>query len=109
MYSDTSHVVAFDYALARVNAAPDPQPQRANHVPNRVGTFNRASWTVEGCKDTIPRGVHYPAAETCDFLANLLLIVVDQVAPTRVPDRRGTLGRLDDVDEEDGCENTVRL
>ena len=109
MHSDTSHVVAFDDALAGVNAAADPQSQRANHVPNRVGAFNRARWAVEGCKDTIPRGVHYPAAETRDFLANLLVIVVDQVVPARVPDRRCALGRLDNVDEEDGCENTVRL
>ena len=109
MHSDPSHVVAFNCALASVNTAADRQSQTANHVPDRAGAFNRARWTVKGCEDTVARGVHYAAAETHDFLANLLMIVVDQVAPARVPNRRDALGRLDNVDEEDGCENTVRL
>ena len=109
VHSDASHVVPFNHALTSVNTAADRQSQAANHVPNRAGTFDRARWTVKGCKDTIARGVHHPAAETRDFLANLLVIVVDQVAPARVPDRRCALGRLDNVDEQDGCENTVRL
>src|SRR6185503_5030432 len=79
VHSDTSHVVAFNYALTSVNTAADRQSQTANHVPDRAGAFNRARWTVKGCEDTVARGVHYAAAETHDFLANLLMIVVDQV------------------------------
>ena len=109
VHSNASHLVAFNYALTSVNTAADRQSQSANHVPDRAGAFNRARWTVKGCEDTIARGVHYPAAEPRDFLANLLMIVVDQVAPARVSNRRGALSRLDNVDEEDGCENTVRL
>ena len=109
MHSDPGHVVAFNDALASVNTAADRQSQTANHVPDRAGAFDRARRTVKGCEDTIARGVHYPAAETRDFLANLLMMVVDQVAPARVSNRRDALGRLDNIDEEDGCENTVRL
>src|SRR3954447_6343501 len=98
VHGDASHVVAFHYAFAGVNAAADRQSQRANRVPNRAGALNRARWTVKRRKDAIARGVYNPAAEACDFLGNLLLIVVDQVAPARVTDRRGTLGRLDNVD-----------
>src|SRR5262249_33013776 len=109
MNSDSSHVVAFNCALAGVNTAAYRQSQRANHVPDRTGTLDRACWAVKDCKDAIASGVHDPSAVTLDFLANLLLIIVDQVAPTRVSDRRCALGRLDDVYEQDGRENTVYL
>ena len=92
VHGDTSHVVAFNYALTSVNTAADRQSQVANRVPECASAFNRARRTVKGCKDTIARGVHHPAAEMRDFLANLLLIVADEVAPTRVPNCRRTLG-----------------
>src|SRR5262249_4745943 len=109
MHGDASHVVTFNYALAGVNTAANRQSQTAYDVLDHAGAFNRARRTVKGCKDTIARGVHDAATETGDFLANLLMIVVDQVTPARVSDRRSALGRLDNIDEEDGCEDTIRL
>lgn len=66
----------------------------------------RTRWAVKGCKDTIARGIHYAAAATRDFLANLMLKLSTRSGQRAFPNACA-LGRLYNVDEGDGCKNTV--
>src|SRR5262245_26757442 len=86
--------------IASPNAPTTSLTARA-HAPDS------ARRTVKGCKDTVSGGVYHPTARARDFLANLLLVIVDHVAPSRISHGGSALSRLYHVDKQYCGEHAV--
>jgi len=60
---DAADLFADDFALARVQAAPDFEPERAQLVVNPARAADGAGWPVEGGEEPVARAVDLPPPE----------------------------------------------
>jgi hypothetical protein len=109
MHGNSCDLVAVDFALACVKAAPDRESQGSHDFSHRTGAPYRARWALEAGEHPIPGGVDYPPSQARNLLANLLLIGVHQVPPPCIAKCSSALGGADHVDEQDRSENTIYL
>ena len=74
---------------------------------NRDGATDRARRAVEGCEERVASGVHLTAAEPLELASYELALILEQLAPALIAKLARTLGRLDDVGEEERREHPV--
>ena len=84
MYRNAGHLLAADFALARVNACSDAETEILCACDYLPGAQDRSRGTVEGGKEAVTRGVDLTAAKTRERVTDGSAVPLEEVAPTSV-------------------------
>ena len=87
----------------------DLESQRGHVLHQCACTLDRAPRPVESSEKTIPRRVDFRAVELPQPAANESVMSLEKRTPRRVPELSRTFCGADDVCEEHGRENSIRL
>jgi hypothetical protein len=104
---EPGQLVARALALARVDSGAHVEPEIAHAVDDRAGAANRTSRSVEAGEEPGARGVELRPAKALELPADQRVVPVEEIAPHSVSELGCTLGRPDEVGEEERGENAV--
>jgi len=107
--SDAPRLAVDQLALAAVQPRADLQVEVADGLSDREGTADRPCRAVEGGEEAVASGVHFLTAETTELRADGLVMLLQYSAPGAVAQLDRPRGGADDVREENGREDSVRL
>ena len=93
--------------LSRVESGTHGQIQRSDAFDNRLRAANGAGGAVEGGEEAVARRIDLAPVEAGDLTANSGVMLLHEIPPATVSDRRCTLGRSDEIREEDRREHAV--
>jgi hypothetical protein len=99
--SNTADVVASQLHLACVQSGADSQPQRKQSIAKSEGTVNGPTRTVESGEDAIAGQLYEAPSVLLDDGSHHCIVALQQGTPPPIAQRRGLLGRADDVGEQD--------
>src|SRR5262249_60806357 len=85
------------------------EDRRAGSLGVGVGTADPAGGAVERADEAVAGGVALLAAEALELAPHQRVVALEELAPLAVAEPRGEGGRADDVGEEQGGEDAVRL
>jgi len=102
-------VAVGDLALAGVEPGPDLELEWTERVADRRRCENRPRRPVEGGEEAVAGRVELAALEAGELAADDSVMPLQQLPPLRVTESCRPLGRADDVGEEDGREDALRL
>src|SRR5690349_20246017 len=108
-YRDAGDFPVGDFALAGVQAGPDLELQRLERLANGRRSKHRPRRAVEDGEETVAGRVELAALELRELTAHDGVMPLQELSPARVAEGRSSLGRADDVHEEDGREDALRL
>src|SRR5690348_15676970 len=94
-------------ALARVHSGPDLDAELGRARVNRLCAPDRARGAVEGRHEPVAGGVDLVSTESQELAPHGRVMILQEVAPAAVAERRRLLGRADDVGEENGRQHTI--
>src|SRR5205085_4886335 len=97
-----------DLAFAGVQAGPHLDPEIADRLGDRARAPDRARGAVERRKEAVAGGVDLNPAMANELPSDDLVVLLKQLAPPAVTERRSTFARADDVGEHDRREHAVR-
>src|SRR5215218_11309579 len=83
------------------------QAERAYAVPDRGRALDRSGGAVEGREKAVSKRLHLAAAEAPELAASEFVMARDQVPPAPVAGLRRAPGRVDDVGEHHGRQDTI--
>src|SRR5262245_59080805 len=83
--------------LSRVQACTNLQTDLAHGIDHCTGALDRARRTIEGREETVTCGIDLDATEAFEKAAHPGVMVVQEVAPSPIPQLLGFLGGADDV------------
>src|SRR5712664_4118844 len=106
---DPRDLAVDELALACVKSGSDLDPERSNCFGDRTGATDRACRAIEGRQKTVTNGVHLAAACPAQLTANERVVLLEQLAPTRVAELGHLRSRADDVGEHNRREHAIRL
>src|SRR3954447_21521770 len=92
-----------------VQPGPDLEVERTERVTDRRRGDNRSRRPVEGGKETVASRVELATLEAGQLAAHDGVMPLQQLPPGRIAERGRALGRADDVREEDGRQDALRL
>src|SRR5262249_30266672 len=107
VHGDAPYVVVRQFALARMKAGPDLDPERANLIADRAGAVDRTGGSIEGRQAAVPHRVGLSAPMPLEFSSDDPVVRVEERAPRTIAQCRGPPGRTHDIGEEDGGEDPV--
>jgi hypothetical protein len=92
-----------------VDASPDLKAERLDSVGNGPRTADRASRSIEARKKTVACRIDFATSMTLELLSNCKMMLAKEILPSPIPDLRGLFGRVNNIREQDGGKNPVRL
>src|SRR5262249_29953220 len=95
-------------ALAGMDACADLKAGLCGRAHDLLRALDRAGRTVKRGEEAIAGGVEFAASEPCDLSSRSLLVRCEKVAPSPVTYRRRTLGRSNNVREQQRRQHAVR-
>ncbi|GIK78525.1 MAG: hypothetical protein KJ006_00840 [Thermoleophilia bacterium] len=101
MDRDAGDVAVEKLDLAGVDAAPELDAELAHAGGDRARAAHRARRAVERGEEPVAGRLDRPAAMLADQLAGDPVVAGEELAPLRISERLGPLGRADDVGEGD--------
>ena len=104
-----AHVVAEQLRLARVHAGADLDAEPAHGARDRGGAPDRARRTVEHGEEPVAHRLDLATAVVGELLAHDAVVLVQELAPAAVAERRRQLRGADDVGEQQGQQRAGRL
>jgi hypothetical protein len=102
-------IVSTDFDLTGVQTRSKVDAQRPNGVSDRTGTLDRATGTIKGGGEAVPGGFDLASPEPLKLAACGLVMRVKKITPPLVAQVRRSIGRRDDVGEQDRGEHAVRF
>jgi hypothetical protein len=109
MHCDAADLVADQLALAGVKSSADVDAEVANVVAHRESATDRARGPIESSQEAVSGGVHLAAAKALELPPHQLVVSSDEVVPVVIAEPRGSLGRSDDVGEENRRQDSIGL
>jgi hypothetical protein len=109
VHGDSADIPVSKLALAGVESRTDLDAQRAHLLADRACAVDAPCRPVEGREDAVARGFYLPTAVPVELTPDEAVVLLEQIAPASVAERRGAFGRLDYVGEEHGRKGTVGL
>jgi len=106
MHGHAGHVVPTDLDLSRVQAVSHSKIQWTERIPDGQCTFDGPPRTVEGGCEAIAHGLHLAASEPLELTAHGLIMSIEEVDPSVVPELASQLGGTHDVREQDRGEHS---
>src|SRR5712692_8570813 len=90
---------AFD--LPTVHPRPGREPDPAIRALDCAGAADRRGRAVERRQEPITGGVDFDSMMPLELAACMSVVLLEEMAPGRVAEERGALGRFHDVEHED--------
>ena len=106
MHGHAGHVIPADFDLSRVEAGSHPKIQWTECIPDGQCTFDGPPRTVEGGYKAIAHRLHLAASEPLELTAHGLIMSIEKVAPSVVPELASQFGGAHDVREKDRGEHS---
>jgi len=106
---EPAEVLAPDLAFSGVQPDPKLHPERPGRLNNLLCAADGPGWTVEGGHEAVPGGVDLLAPGSPQLVSHRSVVSIEQRPPTAIAERGRASGRVDDVSEEDGGEETLDL
>ena len=107
MDRDPGDVVAFQHDFAGVDPASDLEIHLPSHLDKSDPTAHRAGGDRECGEEAIPDPVDQPTPIAGDRRLRLYSEAAEHAHPSRIPHRRGYIGRADEVDEEHRQQSSI--
>src|SRR5256714_9068804 len=104
VHGKAADVVAHPLALTGVDTCSDLEVGLEEPIADGDGAANRAGGPVEGSQEPIAGGTDLLAAKPRELSTHQRMMLLEEVAPGMVTERRRALGGADDVSKEDGGE-----
>jgi hypothetical protein len=109
VYSHAPDIIANQVALPRMYAGSDLEPAGGRALSDRTRTPDRPRRPVEGRQETVPHRLDLAAAIARQLFPHDAVVMLKQLAPPPVAERRGALRGCCDVSEHDGLKRSVGL
>src|SRR5438067_6035212 len=107
VHRNAAELVADSLALGGVDAGTYVEPEQRRRVLDRAGAADRARGAVERRHEPVAGRVDLDAAEALKLTPDRLVVPLEQLAPAAVAECDGSLGRSDDVGEENRGEDAI--
>ena len=101
MDCNPANIFIGDFTLTSVQSRTDFDAERSNLVGNRASAADPARWSVKCGQNAIARCLYLMSAKAREVASDRGMMSVKQITPAAVAERRGLLGRPDNVGEED--------
>ena len=109
MDGDSRDLIPEQLTFARVNTDSKLEPEGVHGVTDGDSATDRARRSIEGRKEAVAGGVDLPPAEALQLTPHGHMVAFEQVHPALITECEGSLSRPDDVSDQDGGKNTVRV
>src|SRR5579875_2928765 len=101
MHGQTGDIGAAHLHLAGVDTHADLDPEHPHGVDDRVRARDGRTRAGKGGDETVPGSVDFATAEPVELTSDDGVVVVEQVSPPAVAERRSVLSGSGDVGEHD--------
>jgi hypothetical protein len=109
VHGHAADLAALDLDLAGMESGSHGDPNRTHPIDDRRGAADGTGWAIEGREKAIAKSLNLAPAVTREFLTDSLIVPIEQTAPLAIPDLDCTPSRIDDIGEQYGGQNAVRL
>ena len=109
MHGDAADVAVAELALAGVEARANRDPQGPYLVADCSCAVDAPSGSVEGGENAVPGALHRLTTVAIYLAADESVVLIEQISPAPVAERRRPLGRTHDVGEQNRGKHTVEL
>src|SRR5688572_6947324 len=92
-----------------MNSRPNVNAERVYSLDDRLSATHGTGWSIERCKESVTGSVDLDAPVASKQSANDHVMPLDQLAPCAVSEHRRSLGRSDEIGEEDRGEHPIEL
>src|SRR4051812_35196161 len=109
MYGDARHIVGDVFDLTRMQSGPHVNAEASHRLGDRTGAPDRPRRAIEDGEEPIAGRRDLSTPTSFQLAADDLVMRTKNIAPPRITERDGPLGRAHDVREQHRGEHAVRF